>query len=242
MQLLTTDIKDNFSAKITRISLAIVPAWNPSWKSSAPEDVGTYWNSHPSLQILLLPLAPCGSIGCTQLRTQPWLCISLHLFGLKPAGCLIWSFAFTCSFSKLLSGLSSCVPGVFRQEQAPGWQRWTCVFAMNRASWLSAGYSNPTRSQPNIIQSLRPHLKMFHHHSESKQGLAEPREGKWRKIELWTPSGFSCWCFSIITMVRVRLGARISLPCMLFSQHPSLSSVGILAEELLQKLQILQHK
>lgn len=139
--------------------------------------------------------------------------------------------AATCSSSKLTSGLSSCLPGVFRQEQAPWWQRWTCVFAMNRASWLSAGYSTPTRSQPNIIQSLRPHLKMFHHHSESKQGLAEPREGKWRKAELWTPSGFSCWCFCIITLGRVRLGARISLQCLLFSQHPYPASVGILAEE-----------
>ncbi|KAF2975734.1 hypothetical protein EK904_014048 [Melospiza melodia maxima] len=41
-----------------------------------------------------------------------------------------------------------------------------------------SSYSAPTRSQPNLIQSLRPHLKMFHHHSESKQGLAEPREDK----------------------------------------------------------------
>lgn len=93
MQLLILDIKDNFRAKITRISLAIVPGWNPSWKSSAPEDGGTYWNFHPFLQIFLLPLAPCGGLSCSQLRTQPWLCISLHLFGLKPAGSWIWSFS-----------------------------------------------------------------------------------------------------------------------------------------------------
>ncbi|XP_030311958.1 phospholipase D1 isoform X1 [Calypte anna] len=41
-----------------------------------------------------------------------------------------------------------------------------------------SSYCNPPRSQPNIIQSLKPHLKMFHHHTESKQGLAEPREDK----------------------------------------------------------------
>lgn len=93
MQLLIPDIKDNFSAKITRISLAIVPEWNPSWKSSAPEDEGTYWNFHSSLLIFLMPLAPHGGLGCSQLRTQPWLCTSLLLFGLKPAGSWIRSFA-----------------------------------------------------------------------------------------------------------------------------------------------------
>lgn len=164
--------------------------------------------------------------------------------GLKPAGSWIWSFAcqsLVVSANCHLVWAPVCQVSSGRSRHQGG--RGGRVFLpWNRASWLSAGYSNPTRSQPNIIQSLRPHLKMFHHHSESKQGLAEPREGKWRKVELWTPSGFSCWCFCIITMLRVRLGARMSLPCMLFSQHHSLSSVDILAEELLQKLQILQHK
>ncbi|KFW93020.1 Phospholipase D1 [Phalacrocorax carbo] len=55
--------------------------------------------------------------------------------------------------------------------------------SMHRADSVSSvdsesSYCNPTRSQPNIIQSLKPHLKMFHHHSESKQGLAELREDK----------------------------------------------------------------
>lgn len=103
MQLLTPDIKDNFSAKITRINLAFVPAWNPSWKSSAPEDVGTYWNFHPSLQILLLPLAPCGSVGCTQLRTHDFV---LHYIWVKTSWVLnlVFCLSVTHSFSKLPSG------------------------------------------------------------------------------------------------------------------------------------------
>lgn len=152
--------------------------------------------SIPSLQIFLLPLVPYEGLDCHQLRTQPWLCTSLNLFGLKPAGSWIWSFAWQ---SLVVSAnwhpvwVPVCQVSSDRSRHQGG--RGGCVFAMNRASWLSAGYSSPTRSQPNIIQSLRPHLKMFHHHSESKQGLAEPREGKWRKAVLWTPSGFSCCCF-----------------------------------------------
>ncbi|XP_074819669.1 phospholipase D1 isoform X2 [Natator depressus] len=37
-----------------------------------------------------------------------------------------------------------------------------------------SGYCNPSRSQQNLIQSLKPHLKMFHHPTESKQGLTRP--------------------------------------------------------------------
>lgn len=114
---------------------------------------------------------------------------------------LVFCLSVTRSFSKLPSGWAPVCQVSSGRSRHQGGRGGRVFLPWNRASWFSAGYSNPTRSQPNIIQSLRPHLKMFHHHSESKQGLAEPREGKWRKVELWTPSGFSCWCFCIITMV-----------------------------------------
>ncbi|XP_043378315.1 phospholipase D1 isoform X3 [Chelonia mydas] len=41
-----------------------------------------------------------------------------------------------------------------------------------------SGYCNPSRSQQNLIQSLKPHLKMFHHPTESKQGLTECEDNK----------------------------------------------------------------
>ncbi|XP_019388279.1 PREDICTED: phospholipase D1 isoform X1 [Crocodylus porosus] len=41
-----------------------------------------------------------------------------------------------------------------------------------------SSYCNPSRSQQNLIQSLKPHLKMFHHHTESRQGLAESEKDK----------------------------------------------------------------
>ncbi|CAM2119389.1 unnamed protein product [Caretta caretta] len=41
-----------------------------------------------------------------------------------------------------------------------------------------SGYCNPSRSQQNLIQSLKPHLKMFHHPTESKQGLTECEDDK----------------------------------------------------------------
>lgn len=75
MQLLIPDIKDNFRAKITRISLAIVPEWNPSWKSSAPEGGGTYWNFHPSLQILSLA---SGSLWGSWLQSAQDTAVALY--------------------------------------------------------------------------------------------------------------------------------------------------------------------
>ncbi|XP_008163174.1 phospholipase D1 isoform X1 [Chrysemys picta bellii] len=41
-----------------------------------------------------------------------------------------------------------------------------------------SGYCNPSRSQQNLIQSLKPHLKMFHHPTGSKQGLTECEDDK----------------------------------------------------------------
>ncbi|KFR15043.1 Phospholipase D1 [Opisthocomus hoazin] len=63
---------------------------------------------------------------------------------------------------------------IYRHLHKHGMQHADSVSSIDSES----SYSNPTRSQPNIIQSLKPHLKMFHHHTESKQGLAEPREDK----------------------------------------------------------------
>ncbi|XP_030431903.1 phospholipase D1 isoform X3 [Gopherus evgoodei] len=41
-----------------------------------------------------------------------------------------------------------------------------------------SGYCNPSRSQQNLIQSLKPHLKMFHHPTKFKQGLTECEDDK----------------------------------------------------------------
>ncbi|XP_067157723.1 phospholipase D1 isoform X5 [Apteryx mantelli] len=63
---------------------------------------------------------------------------------------------------------------IYRHLQKHGMHHADSVSSIDSES----SYCNPNRSQPNIIQSLKPHLKIFHHHTESKQGLAEPREDK----------------------------------------------------------------
>lgn len=125
MQLLTPDIKDNFSAKITRINLAIVP--------ESPQ-LPKMW------ELTGISIPPCRSYSCLSLLVGVLVALSsghshdfvLHYIWVKTSWVLnlVFCLSVTRSFSKLPSGLSSCLPGVFRQEQAPGWQRWTCVFAM----------------------------------------------------------------------------------------------------------------
>nr|XP_014427861.1 phospholipase D1 [Pelodiscus sinensis] len=52
-----------------------------------------------------------------------------------------------------------------------------------------SGYCNPSRSQQNLIQSLKPHLKIFHHPTESKQGLTEYADDKGSTHSLKTGVG-----------------------------------------------------
>lgn len=153
-----------------------------------------------------ISIPPCRSYSClllVALSSGHSHDFVLHYIWVKTSWVLnlVFCLSVTRSFSKLPSGWAPVCQVSSDRSRHQGGRGGRVFLPWNRASWFPAGYSNPTRSQPNIIQSLRPHLKMFHHHSESKQGLAEPREGKWRKVELWTPSGFSCWCFCIITMV-----------------------------------------
>uniref|UniRef100_A0A8C8RCL6 Phospholipase n=1 Tax=Pelusios castaneus TaxID=367368 RepID=A0A8C8RCL6_9SAUR len=52
-----------------------------------------------------------------------------------------------------------------------------------------SGCYNPSRSQQNLILSLKPHLKMFHHPTESKQGLPESEDDKGSVRSLQTGVG-----------------------------------------------------